>query len=190
MFCRNVSWAFFTSPSNLWVSFKQIENMMEIAKINEDTKAIALVSELIFADILNHRFNHTKENVLPKLLLRVLHYPKWCLSVFQPNPKYDWNFRNEWIHQGYSLGVWIDFSRYLKSSAHSYEAERLAETSSECCSLPQVMFEWVSTKSNIWWKLPKLVSELIFADILNHRLTHMNENLLPKLLLRVLNYPK
>ena len=51
--------------------------MIEIAKINEDTKGIiAFVSELIFADISNHRLTHMKQNVLPKLLLSVPHYPK------------------------------------------------------------------------------------------------------------------
>ena len=55
---------------------KQIQNMIEIAEINEDTKAIAFVSESIFADIRNHRLTHMKQNVLPKLLLSVAQYPK------------------------------------------------------------------------------------------------------------------
>ena len=66
---------FLTTPSNVWVSFNQIQNMTEIAEINEDTNAIAFVSELIFADIRNHRLTHMKQNVLPKLLLSVAQYP-------------------------------------------------------------------------------------------------------------------
>ena len=65
-----------TTPSNVWVCFNQIQNMIDIAKINEDTEAIALVSELIFADISYHLLTHIKENVLPKLLMSVPHYPK------------------------------------------------------------------------------------------------------------------
>ena len=92
MSCWNFYWVFLTTPSNVWVSFNQIQNIIEIAKINEDTKPIALVSELIFADI-------------------------------------------------------------LESSAYPYEWESIAETSTEGSSLPQVMFEWVSTKSKIWLKM-------------------------------------
>ena len=76
MSCRNFYWVFLTTPSNVCVSFKQIQNIIEFADINEDTKAIALLSELIFAEISNHRLTHMKQNVLPKLLLSVPHYPK------------------------------------------------------------------------------------------------------------------
>ena len=76
MSCRKFYWVFLTTPSNVWVSFNQIQNMIEIAKINEDTKAIAFVSELIFADIWNDRLKLIKQNVLPKLHLSVAHYPK------------------------------------------------------------------------------------------------------------------
>ena len=96
MSCRNFYWVFITNPSNVWVSFNQIQNMIETAKISEDTKAIALVSELILC-------------------------------------------------------------RYLKSSAYSYEEEYLPKTYGKCCSLPQVMFEWVSTKPKVWLKLTKSI---------------------------------
>ena len=66
------------------------------------------------------------------------------MSEFQPNPNYDWNCRNQLRHQGYSVGVWIGFCRFFKSSAYSYEEQCLLETYTKCCSLPQVMFEWGS----------------------------------------------
>ena len=48
MFRQNLYWVFLTTPTNVWVSFKQIQNMTEIARINEGPKAIALVPYLIF----------------------------------------------------------------------------------------------------------------------------------------------
>ena len=135
MSCWNFSLVFLTTPSNVWVSFNQIQNMIEIAKINEDTKAIALVSELIFADIWNHRLTHMNQNVLPKLQVNVPHYPKW-----------------------------VSFNQIQ----NMIEIAEIIEDT----------------------KAIALVSDLIFADISNHRLTHITQNVLPKILLSVPDYPK
>ena len=46
----NFYWVFklSTTPTNVWVSFNQIQNIIEIARINHGPKAIALVSSLFF----------------------------------------------------------------------------------------------------------------------------------------------
>ena len=44
MFRRNFYWVFLNTTTNVSVSFNQIQNMTEIARINQVQKAIALVS--------------------------------------------------------------------------------------------------------------------------------------------------